>query len=121
MSDAPSTQAQAAVESVDGWHAHIYFEPATRERALRVRERIADELGLQVGRVHDRLVGPHTAPMFQVLIPNDALAAAATWLALNRDGLVVLLHPETGDHRADHTDHALWMGAVLDVNVGAFG
>ena len=38
-----------------------------------------------------------------------------------RDGLVVLLHPETGDHRADHTRHALWMGAVLDVNVGAFG
>jgi DOPA 4,5-dioxygenase len=78
-------------------------------------------LGLHGGSVHDRPVGPHTQPMFQVLVPNEALASAATWLALNRDGLVVLLHPETGDHRADHTRHALWMGAVLDVNVGAFG
>jgi DOPA 4,5-dioxygenase len=107
--------------SIRGWHAHVYFDPATRERAIRLRDRIAGELGLHVGRVHDRPIGPHTAAMFQVIVPDDDVGRAAGWLALNRDGLVVLLHPETGDHLADHTSHALWMGQVLEINRGASG
>lgn len=107
--------------NIRGWHAHVYFDPATRERAIGLRDRIAGELGLQVGRVHDRPIGPHTQPMFQVMIDAADVGRAVGWLALNRDGLVVLLHPETGDHLADHTRHALWMGKVLEINKGAFG
>jgi aromatic ring-cleaving dioxygenase len=33
--------------------------------------------------------------------------------AFNRDGLTVLLHPETGDDYVDHSAHAAWFGAVL--------
>lgn len=110
------------VEStIRGWHAHVYFDPPTREKAIAVRDRIARELGLQVGRVHDRPVGPHTEPMFQVIVPNEDLARAVSWLSLNRNGLVVLLHPSTEDHFADHTAHALWMGRVLPVKKEAFG
>ena len=105
---------------IRGWHAHIYFEPATREAALRVRERIARELGLHVGSVHDRPVGPHTAPMFQVIIPVEDIGRAVPWFALNRDGLDVLLHPSTGNGWADHTQHALWLGKVLPVKREAF-
>ena len=36
---------------------------------------------------------------------------------LNRDGLTVLLHPETGDDYTDHTAHACWFGAVLPLRV----
>lgn len=107
--------------AIRGWHAHVYFDPATREKAVTVRDRIARELGLQVGRVHDRPVGPHTEPMFQVIVPNEDLARAASWLSLNRDGLPVLLHPSTGDGLADHTEHALWMGRMLPVRKDAFG
>jgi DOPA 4,5-dioxygenase len=39
---------------------------------------------------------------------------------LNRDGLTVLLHPETGDDYADHTDHAAWFGAVLPLRLEMF-
>ena len=39
------------------------------------------------------------------------------WLMLNRDGLTVLLHPETGDDYTDHTAHACWFGAVLPLRV----
>jgi DOPA 4,5-dioxygenase len=85
-----------------------------------VRERIANELGLIVGSVHDRPVGPHTAPMFQVIFGADDVARVVPWFALNRDGLVVLLHPSTGNGFADHTKHALWMGAVLEINKAAF-
>jgi DOPA 4,5-dioxygenase len=35
------------------------------------------------------------------------------FLALNRQGLTVLVHPESGRPKADHAHHALWMGAVL--------
>jgi DOPA 4,5-dioxygenase len=34
---------------------------------------------------------------------------------LNRMGLTVLLHPESGRPRDDHTLHAVWMGEVLPV------
>jgi DOPA 4,5-dioxygenase len=40
---------------------------------------------------------------------------------LNRDGLTVLLHPETGDSYSDHTAHAAWFGAVLPIRLEAFG
>ena len=32
---------------------------------------------------------------------------------MNRMGLTVLLHPESGRPRDDHTLNATWMGAVL--------
>ena len=34
---------------------------------------------------------------------------------LNRQGLTVLVHPNTRDTRRDHLVHALWMGEVLDI------
>jgi aromatic ring-cleaving dioxygenase len=39
---------------------------------------------------------------------------------LNRDGLAVLLHPETGDDYRDHTAHAAWLGAMLPLRLEAF-
>ena len=45
--------------------------------------------------------------LFPVLVP---------FIALNRAGLTVLVHPETGRPKDDHLLHALWMGAVLPLN-----
>jgi DOPA 4,5-dioxygenase len=39
---------------------------------------------------------------------------------LNREGLDVLVHPETGDGRGDHVDRSLWLGTKLGVNLNAF-
>ncbi|MFQ5938851.1 MAG: DOPA 4,5-dioxygenase family protein [Alphaproteobacteria bacterium] len=39
---------------------------------------------------------------------------------LNRDGLTVFVHPETGDDLADHLDHALWLGEKLELNLSVF-
>lgn len=106
--------------TIRGWHAHIYFTPETRERALKLRDRIARELGLLVGSVHDKPVGPHTEPMFQVIIPVEDIGRTVPWFSLNHDGLDVLLHPSTGNGWADHTRHALWMGKILPINRKAF-
>ena len=42
------------------------------------------------------------------------------WLALNRKGLVVFLHPDTGDDLADHSEHAIWMGAIRPLDLSIF-
>jgi DOPA 4,5-dioxygenase len=37
---------------------------------------------------------------------------------LNRRGLAVLLHPNTGQPKSDHLNHAMWLGEILGVNAG---
>ena len=105
--------------AIRDYHAHVYYEPATtRERAARLRERIAAEFPEAIlGRWHDALVGPHPQSMYQVAFPRALLATFLPWLMLNRDGLTVLVHPETGDDVADHSAHAAWLGAVLPLRL----
>ena len=107
---------------ITAYHAHIYYDPAaTRDRAARLRERVAAVFPeATLGRWHDALVGPHPQSMYQIAFPRELLASFVPWLMLNRDGLTVLLHPETGDDYVDHTDHAAWFGAVLPLRLEVF-
>jgi len=104
------------------YHAHIYYDPASsRDCAELLRARVAENFPqARLGRWHDELVGPHPQSMFQIAFPAEMLAAFVPWLMLNRDGLIVLLHPETGDDLADHTAHAAWFGAVLPLRLKGF-
>jgi DOPA 4,5-dioxygenase len=104
---------------ITGWHAHVYYDPAaTRGEAERVRDGIAAGFSSAVlGRWHEVPVGPHTQAMFQVAFAPALFPTLAPWLALNRRGLSVLLHPETGRQRADHTLHAMWLGTELPLKV----
>lgn len=97
--------------TITGWHAHIYYDGATRAKAERIRAAVADRFPtVQVGRMHDGPVGPHPMPSFLFVFGPDALGEAVPWLLMNRDGCTVFLHPETGDVLADHTTHAVWFG-----------
>jgi len=104
------------------YHAHVYYDSqATRGRAEHLRERVAAEFPqAKLGRWHDKLVGPHTQSMYQIAFPSGMLASFLPWLMLNRDGLMILLHPETGNDYRDHTAHAVWFGAVLPLRLEAF-
>jgi aromatic ring-cleaving dioxygenase len=121
------TAAEVAAASnprkISEYHAHIYYDPRnTRSRAARLRERVAVEFPhARLGRWHDELVGPHTQSMYQIAFASDLLAAFLPWLMLNRDGLTILLHPETGNDYRDHTAHAAWLGGVLPLRLEAFG
>ena len=107
---------------IKDYHAHVYYDPAqSRDRAEHLRQRVAEVFpAAKLGRWHDELVGPHTQSMYQIAFPTDMLAAFVPWLMLNRNGLTILLHPETGDDRTDHTAHAAWFGAVLPLRLEAF-
>jgi len=107
-----------SLPSIHGYHAHVYFrDAAERERALKLREGLGANFPVALGRVMDRNVGPHTLPMYQVAFAAEQFATVVPFLMLARAGLTVLVHPETGDEVADHTEHALWLGEVLPVDV----
>jgi len=99
------------------YHAHVYFDAATLAQARRLCEACRDTFGIVMGRMHEKPVGPHPDWSCQLLVPHDKLGDVLRWLMLNREGLNVLIHPETGDHLKDHTDHAVWMGAVRPLDV----
>ena len=65
-------------------------------------------------------VGPHPRAMYQVAFSATILGSLLPWLMLNRDGLTILLHPETGDDYADHANHAVWFGEVLPLRLEMF-
>lgn len=96
------------------WHAHIYYDPArTKEQATQLRDWISQQFAVRIGRMHDVPVGPHPTAMFQIAFAPEVFPAVVPWLALNRRGLNVLVHPESGRPRDDHLLHAMWLGEKL--------
>ena len=112
MSDAKS--------DITGFHAHVYFDSETVEKARALCEAARDRFEIKMGRVHERNVGPHPRWSCQLAFAPEHFGAIIPWLALNRGGLTVFIHPETGDDLADHRDHALWMGEMLPLDLAIF-
>jgi aromatic ring-cleaving dioxygenase len=108
------------MQAVQGYHAHVYFDARTVDQARALCEDVTQRFGLKMGRVHERPVGPHPDWSCQLAFEHAQLADVMLWLALNRKGLVVFLHPLTGDDLADHTEHAIWMGAVRELDISIF-
>jgi len=103
---------------ITGYHAHIYYDPAsTRPIAAKLREAIGGAFECRVGNWHDEPVGPHPISMYQVAFPVAEFPRLVPWLMLNREGLDVLVHPETDDAYDDHTSHAMWLGQPLDLRL----
>jgi aromatic ring-cleaving dioxygenase len=117
--DAPAASDPRAIAE---YHAHVYYDPRkTRGRAEQLRARVAAEFPkAKLGRWHDELVGPHSRSMYQIAFPSGMVQSFLPWLMLNRDGLTILLHPETGNDYRDHTAHAAWLGAVLPLRLDVF-
>ena len=105
---------------VSGFHAHVYFDEHTVDQARALCEGVRDRFGITMGRVHERPVGPHPDWSCQLSVPPEKAGDVIAWLAINREGLVVFIHPETGDHLADHTKHAIWMGAIREIDTSVF-
>ena len=104
------------VNTIHSYHAHIYFDgPEQRRVAETLREQIAERFSVLIGRWHDKLVGPHTRSMYQVAFPVAEFARFVPWLMVNRHGLAVLIHPDTGQPRSDHLVHAMWLGEILAI------
>lgn len=98
---------------IENYHAHIYYDAASRDIAANLREAIERSFQVEMGRWHDNPVGPHPQGMYQVKFEPAEFPRLVPWLMLNRAGLTVLVHPNTGDAYADHAINALWLGSKL--------
>lgn len=110
-----------AVSIIDSWHAHVYFEASGRDAAWALRELINVELSAQIemGRFHEKPVGPHPMWSYQLAFPAAHFSHVVGWLALNHGALDVFVHPNTGDALRDHRDRALWLGHSHTLNLAA--
>ena len=107
--------------TITGYHAHIYYDAGTKPAARTLRRQIAARFDTALGRWHDRPVGPHPVNMYQVAFAARDFAEIVPWLALHRGGLQILVHPETGNDVADHSDFAMWLGDSMALHLDKLG
>ena len=102
------------------FHAHIYYDPEEVERAKALAAAAQARFPLQVGHFHLRPVGPHPRGSVQLTVPSELFGDVSQFLALNRAGLTILAHAETGDDLADHSEHVIWFGPSEELNLSLF-
>lgn len=107
-------------EMIEDWHAHIYFDAESKAAAWKLREEIEAKFDMEMGRFHEREVGPHPRWSYQVQFLPALFSEIVPWLAINRGDLTVFIHPNSGDELKDHRDHAIWMGEKLDLKLDIF-
>ncbi|MEM7224423.1 MAG: DOPA 4,5-dioxygenase family protein [Pseudomonadota bacterium] len=105
--------------AITGYHAHVYYDAATKPTAEAVREGLAP-FDVALGRWHDNPIGPHPCGSYQVAFAPESFSQVVPWLALNRQGLTVFIHPETGQELEDHRDRALWLGPQRELKLEIF-
>ena len=104
----------------ENYHAHVYYDQETLENASSLCEQAAELFGLEVGRVHQKPIGPHPRWSCQISFTAKHFDEFVAWIDEHRNGLTVLVHPLTGDDLKDHTDHAYWLGKSVELKLSVF-
>ncbi len=102
---------------IEDYHAHVYYDAASKETAARLRAGVEARFEVTMGRWHDRPVGPHPRWSYQIAFKPKSFATLVPWLALNRDGLVIFIHPNTGEDLTDHAERAIWLGEKVELDL----
>ena len=101
---------------IESYHAHVYYTgEASRASAASLREALQSRFEVAMGNWHDKPIGPHPLPMYQVSFTTREFPRVVPWLMLNHEGLSILIHPNTDDGYRDHAEHALWLGVQLEL------
>jgi DOPA 4,5-dioxygenase len=109
---------QADPGHIEGYHAHVYYDAESRAVAEQLRQQIGARFATAVlGRWHDEPVGPHPISMYQVAFSVEDFPHIVPFLMLNRAGLRILVHPETGNGYRDHAVHAAWLGEPVPLKL----
>ncbi len=104
----------------DRYHAHVYFDAATVDRATALCHEAGSHFQLPVGQIHRRPVGPHPCWSCQISFDRAQFEALIPWLDAHRQGLTILVHGLSGDDLADHTEHAFWLGETRSLDLAVF-
>ena len=108
------------MSAIKEYHAHVYYDSATRPQAEQLCQTAGSAFGVKIGRMHDNPVGPHPRGSCQLTIGKGQLEAVVSWLVLNRKGLTVFTHAQTGNALKDHTDHVIWLGPSETLKLDQF-
>jgi DOPA 4,5-dioxygenase len=100
-----------------GYHAHVYFDAATKPVAERLRDTIIGKFMVEAGAFADEPRGPHPIPQFNMIFEEPEFAKIVPWLMINREGLDVLVHPLSGSNYDDHTKYAMWLGTPVPLRL----
>jgi aromatic ring-cleaving dioxygenase len=103
------------------YHAHVYFDADSVDRATELCQTAAARFGAAMGRVHRKLVGPHPQWSCQLAFDAQQFDTLIPWLDAHRGGLSVLVHGLSGNDLRDHTTHASWLGEPHRLNLEMFG
>jgi DOPA 4,5-dioxygenase len=109
-----------AEPTIRDFHAHIYYDPEQVEQAKQLAAAVQARFPVAVGHFHLRPVGPHPRGSCQLTVPTELFGDVAQWLALNRGGLTIFAHAETGNDLADHTQHVIWFGESEPLDLSIF-
>ncbi len=107
-------------DTIQSYHAHVYYDADSKETAARLHAGVEARFEITMGRWHDRPIGPHPRWSYQIAFGTELFAELVPWLALNRAGLDVLVHPNTGQDLPDHADRAMWLGDSPKLNLSIF-
>ena len=108
-------------DQIEDYHVHVYYDAASKAQAEALRAKLESAFPeAEYGRWHDNPVGPHPEGSYQVHFDKKLFPKIVPFLALERDGLTVLVHPNTGKDLEDHRDYAMWMGSMPDLKLSIF-
>lgn len=99
--------------ALKGYHAHVYYDAATKPVAQRLRDTIIGKFNVVPGVFSDEPRGPHPVSQFNIIFDSPEFQNLVPWLMLNREGLDVLVHPLTENAYDDHSKNALWLGTPV--------
>lgn len=104
------------------YHAHVYFDLNQIQSIELLYSQLQQAFGeaVRYGRIHQKMVGPHTKPMFQLEFDQSILSEIKTSLSSSDLNLSVLIHPLYEDAYLAHTQGAQWLGQPLKLNLDIF-
>ena len=101
------------------FHAHVYYDSSSFYKAKVLVKKAYKINGVNVGKMHEKPVGPHPVWSCQLLFDKGQLTNMLVWLLKNRDDLTIFIHPVTDNELLDHTDFAIWLGDRYELNLEA--
>ena len=102
------------------YHAHVYFDKSTIEVAQFLRKRIEEDFSLEIGKFHEKPVGPHPSWSYQIKFTEADFGQLIPWLMHNRQNLTVFIHSCSGEDLRDHTASVCWLGQSQPLNLEIF-
>jgi aromatic ring-cleaving dioxygenase len=102
------------------YHAHVYFDDGSVAQARALCEEAGRLFHVAVGRVHEKLVGPHPRWSCQLAFSAADFDRVIPWLDQHRGDLDVFVHGLSGDDLKDHTEHAYWLGNEWPLDLRQF-